>query len=145
MKREHGQGEVGLVIAVAVGVVLVVGLLFGFIASAKSFNRYQKVADNKTNRQVIRANARNQVLVNETRIKQTAQLIQVEKQKAAIRVQEAMGISASQRIINHTLTPLYLQHEAIKAQSEMAHGQNHTVVYVPAGDNGVPLVQTLEK
>jgi hypothetical protein len=128
-----------------IGVVLACGVLFGSCAGVKSFNRYQKVADNKTNRQVIRANAKNAVLVNETKIKQTHQLIQVEKQKADIRVQEAKGIASAQHIINATLTPLYLQHEAVKAQLEMAKGTNHTVVYVPAGANGVPLVQTVEK
>lgn len=143
--NQRGQGELGLVITVAAAIVLGAGVLMGGCAGVMSFSRYQKVADNRTNRQVIRANARNQVLVNETRIKQTAQLIQVEKQRAAIRVQEAKGIATSQQIINRSLTPLYLQHEAIKAQMVMAKGQNHTVVYVPAGENGVPLVQSVEK
>ncbi len=89
---------------------------------------------------MIRANAKNQVLVNETKIKQTHQLIQVENQQAAIRVAEAHGIQKAQSIINASLTPLYLQHEAIKAQLAMAKGKNHTVVYVPSGDVGVPLV-----
>ena len=31
-------------------------------------------------------------------------------------------------------------HEAIKAQLAMAKGRNHTVVYVPTGNVGVPLV-----
>ena len=132
-----------LITTVSVCFLVIFGsaLLVGGCAGMKSFMRYQKVADNKTNRQVIRANAKNRVLINETRIKQTHQLIQVERQKAAIRIQEAKGIQSAQKIINASLTPLYLQHEAIKAQMAMAKGQNHTVVYVPAGENGVPLVQ----
>ena len=39
---------------------------------------------------------------------------------AEIRVEEAKGIAEAQRIINATLTPYYLQHEAIGAQLQMA-------------------------
>ena len=37
--------------------------------------------------------------------------------------------------------PDYLQHEAIAAQREMANSPNHTTVYIPVGNNGIPLVQ----
>ena len=50
------------------------------------------------------------------------------------------GIAEAQRIINATLTPNYLQHEAIQAQEEMAASPNHTTVYIPVGTNGLPLV-----
>jgi len=63
---------------------------------------------------------------------------------AEIRVEEAKGIAEAQRIINATLTPYYLQHEAIGAQLEMAKAPNHTTVYIPVGANGLPLVQTIE-
>ncbi|MEN8181270.1 MAG: SPFH domain-containing protein [Myxococcota bacterium] len=61
---------------------------------------------------------------------------------AEIRVEEAKGIAEAQRIINETLTPNYLQHEAINAQLEMADAPNHTTVYIPVGTNGLPLVHT---
>ncbi|MCG8587696.1 MAG: hypothetical protein MJE66_00205 [Proteobacteria bacterium] len=64
---------------------------------------------------------------------------------AEIRIEEAKGIAEAQRIINATLTPNYLQHEAIGAQLEMAASPNHTTVYIPVGPNGLPLVQTLER
>lgn len=64
---------------------------------------------------------------------------------AEIRVEEARGIAEAQRIINATLTPYYLQHEAIGAQLEMAASPNHTTVYIPVGTNGLPLVQTVER
>lgn len=144
MRNESGQTGVGVLLG-GIGVVLACGVLFASCAGIKTYTRYQKVQDNKVDRQILRANAKNQVLVNETKIKQTHQLIQVENQQAAIRVAEAKGIQSAQRIINASLTPLYLQHEAIKAQLAMAKGENHTVVYVPAGENGVPLVQTVAK
>lgn len=62
---------------------------------------------------------------------------------AEIRIEEARGIAEAQKIINATLTPAYLQHEAIQAQLEMADSPNHTTVYIPVGTNGVPLVQNL--
>jgi hypothetical protein len=61
---------------------------------------------------------------------------------AEIRIEEAKGIAEAQRIINATLTPYYLQHEAIGAQLEMASSPNHTTVYIPVGNNGLPLVHT---
>lgn len=109
--------------------VFIVAMMFAF----PSFIRYQ-----------TRADANNEVQVNEIRIRQQEQLIQVEKQKAQIRVEEAKGIRDSQELINATLTNQYLQHEAIQAQVKMAGSPNHTQIYIPVGNNGIPLVKTLE-
>jgi hypothetical protein len=118
---------IGIVVTVLV-VALFVCLMFGVPA----WHRYQRVQ-----------NANNEIAVNAMRIKQTEQLVQVEKQKADIRVQEALGIAESQKIINATLTDRYLQHEAIQAQTQMAGSPNHTQIYIPVGTNGIPLVKTL--
>jgi len=67
-----------------------------------------------------------------------------EKKEAERKIIEAKGIAKAQEIINKTLTPAYLQHEAIKAQMMMANSPNHTTVYIPSGDNGIPLVRILE-
>ena len=93
----------------------------------------------------VRANAANEIQVNELRIQQTAQLVQVEKQKAEIRIVDAEGIAKSQQIINATLTDRYLQHEAIQAQTQMANSPNHTTIYIPSGNNGIPLVKTVDE
>lgn len=68
-----------------------------------------------------------------------------ESQEAERKIIEAGGIAKSQEIINKTLTNAYLQHEAIQAQMKMAANQNHTTVYIPSGDNGIPLVRTVNK
>jgi regulator of protease activity HflC (stomatin/prohibitin superfamily) len=68
-----------------------------------------------------------------------------QSQEAERVIIEAKGIAAAQAIINKTLTPQYLQHEAIQAQVAMANGPNHTVVYIPSGDNGIPLVRAMNK
>jgi hypothetical protein len=57
---------------------------------------------------------------------------------------DAQGIAESQRIINATLTDRYLQHEAIQAQLQMANSPNHTTIYIPSGNNGIPLVKTVD-
>jgi len=92
-----------------------------------------------------RANAANEIQVNELRIQQTEQLVQVEKQKAQIRFVDAEGIAKSQQIINATLTDRYLQHEAIQSQMTMANSPNHTTIYIPSGNNGIPLVKTVDE
>ena len=103
-----------------------------FAYGCPAFLRYQRVMD-----------AQNTIKVNELSIQQTEQLVQVEKQKAAIRVADANGIAEAQRIINATLTDRYLQHEAIQAQLQMAGSPNHTQIYIPVGTNGIPLVKTI--
>lgn len=116
--------------AFAFGVVVLAFLLWGI----PEYGRYQ-----------TRANAANEIQVNELRIQQTEQLVQVEKQKAQIRIVDAEGIARSQQIINATLTDRYLQHEAIQSQMTMANSPNHTTIYIPSGNNGIPLVKTVDE
>jgi hypothetical protein len=119
--------------ATTVGVLILVGvLLFGVGYTNRVYQRHQRIAD-----------ARNEVKVTQIQIARTTQLVEVENQEAAIRVAEANGIAQAQTIINGSLTPLYLQHEAIQAQIQMAQGTNHTVVYIPIGNEGIPLVGTV--
>ncbi len=69
----------------------------------------------------------------------------IAKKDAEIRIEEAKGIAEAQKIINSTLTPNYLQHEAINAQLKMASSPNHTTVYIPSGPNGIPLIGTMNQ
>ena len=127
-------------VATALAVVIVIAAGFGGCAAVKSFNRGQ-----------ARADANNQVAITHIRIqqaKQQAQIVNAEIQatvaEANKRYQEAVGIRRAQDEISKTLTPLYIQHEAIQAEEQIAtSGQNNTVVYVPSGAQGVPLVQNV--
>ena len=114
------------------GLLIVAGLAL-VLWGVPVYNRYQ-----------TRANEANKILVNELQIRQTEQLVQVERQKAQIRIVDAEGIAKSQQIINATLTDRYLQHEAIQAQLQMANSPNHTTIYIPSGNNGIPLVKTVD-
>lgn len=127
--RHEGVVTTFLVAIVIAFILGLVGLGINYIAHGlRNYSRGQRLADE-----------RNQVLVNEIQIQQTHQLVQVAQQKAQIKVEEAKGIAESQRIINNTLTPLYLQHEAIQAQES----QSNKIIYVPSGNQGIPLVNAI--
>lgn len=136
----EGDFKVGKAIIVScLALILMVVVSVAGCAGCKSYERYQKRADaiNKTAivKQGIKT-AQQQALVNKAQIAATI----AEAQK---RREEAKGLRDAQDTVQATLTPLYIQHEAIQAQKETASsGQNNTVIYVPSGSNGVPLVQT---
>lgn len=119
---------------VIVTIILILVVVYGMGFLYKIIERYQKVQD-----------ARNEVAVNEMKIQQTEQLVKVEQQKAEIKIVEAKGIAEAQKIINATLTDKYLQHEAIMAQEKMANSPNHTTIYIPSGQNGIPMVNTVNE
>lgn len=109
-------------------VVLVLALMIGLPA----YGRYQRLQ-----------NEHNQTAINDIQIAQTQQLVKVQEQKAQIQIQQAYGIAKAQDIIKSTLTPAYLQYEAIEAQKAEINSPNHTVIYIPSSSNGVPLVSTV--
>lgn len=113
-----------------IGIVIAV-LILAAAWALPAYSRYQ-----------ARQDAANQIQLNSLRIQQTQQLVEVEKQKAEIKITEAYGIAKAQEIINATLTDKYLQHEAIQSQEKMADSPNHTTIYIPSGENGIPLVHT---
>ena len=82
---------------------------------------------------------------------QEAEAMQYKKQKAEqqaeIKIIEAQGLAKAQRIINSTLTPTYLQHEAIEAYSKLAGSPNTTFVILPTSPNssGMPLILNAPK
>jgi regulator of protease activity HflC (stomatin/prohibitin superfamily) len=68
--------------------------------------------------------------------------VEIARREADRVVAEARGKAEATQILQSKLTPLYVQHEAIEAQKALATSQNHTVIYIPVGPNGVPLVST---
>jgi hypothetical protein len=115
--------------AVVVGLFLLVGAFFG----VKEIGRYQKRADANNRVKVTAINIRN--------AQQQAQVVRAEiaatKANAEKRFQQSVGIRRAQDEIARTLTPLYVQHEAIEAQRQGGAG-SHT--YIPVGPQGIPLV-----
>lgn len=134
----------GKAIAGIAGACLALVLLAcGGFAGVKAFNRYQQVQDANTKAQVARINAENQTAVNRLTISAQEQRVQITKQEAQIRVEQAKGIRDAQDTISATLTPLYVQMQLVDAMEHIAEsGKNNTVIYIPVGPNGLPLVAT---
>lgn len=130
MNQTLNVWKASTVLVVSALVLILAG--FAFVAATKSFNRYQK-----------RADANNQVSVYNIEIRQQEQRVQIAKQQAEIRRQNAIGIREAQDQIAKTLTPLYVQFEMTEALKAIAEsGSNNSVVYIPAGAAGIPLVAT---
>lgn len=65
--------------------------------------------------------------------------IEIERKERTKREVQAQGIANAMQIIRGQLSDMYIQHEAIEAQKLMVNSPNHTVVYIPVGNMGVPL------
>lgn len=66
---------------------------------------------------------------------------QVAEQDALIVVTNAQGRAAAQRIVNETLTPLYVQHEMLEGFKQLSRSSRVTIVAAPTGDSGgAPIV-----
>lgn len=120
-----------------VAITLLLALMLGAAAGCKEYNRFQKRADANNAvkiTHILIQKAEQQAQINRAQIEAT-------KAEAQKRREEAKGIRDAQDTINATLTPLYVQHEAIQAQKAIAaSGRNNTVIYVPAGTNGTPTI-----
>jgi regulator of protease activity HflC (stomatin/prohibitin superfamily) len=68
--------------------------------------------------------------------------IEIERKERVKREVQAQGIANAMEIIRGQLSGMYIQHEAIEAQKLMVNSPNHTVVYIPVGNMGVPLTGT---
>lgn len=61
---------------------------------------------------------------------------QIAEQEAQIVVTNARGRAAAQRIVNETLTPLYVQHEMLESFTQLSRSQRVTIIAAPTGDSG---------
>lgn len=83
-------------------------------------------------------NAINAKVEAEQRAAQQAFELDKSKQQAQIRVVEAQGLADSQKIIQSTLTPAYLQYEYIKALQATIGSPNHSTLVLPFDKNMTP-------
>jgi regulator of protease activity HflC (stomatin/prohibitin superfamily) len=60
---------------------------------------------------------------------------QIAQQEAEIMVANARGRAAAQRVVNETLTPLYVQHEMLVAFQALSRSPRATVLVVPMGES----------
>lgn len=144
-RRRNEAGTVGegaiATILVVLAIAFVIGILIGSWSVIKTVHRHQQVADAKNAVKTTQIRANNQTKLNQIRIAQQAQLVKVAQQKAQIRYENSKGVREAQDEIAQTLTPLYVQFEMVEALKQIAQsGKNNTVVYLPSGDAGIPLV-----
>jgi regulator of protease activity HflC (stomatin/prohibitin superfamily) len=64
------------------------------------------------------------------------------KLEAQKKIEEARGIQEANNLIAGSLTDRYLQYQAIVSQNAQVNSPNHTVIYIPVGPMGVPIVGT---
>jgi regulator of protease activity HflC (stomatin/prohibitin superfamily) len=107
---------------------------FEIVAALVSDIRYPDVVANAIAQKI----AATQVLEQKTTE------IQITVKDAEKREKEAEGVARAMATIKSQLTPEYLQYEAIKAQLTMVSSPNHTVMYIPVGGMGVPLMGTID-
>ncbi len=107
---------------------------FEIIAALVSEIRYPEAVENAVAQKI----AATQLLEQKTTE------IQITVKEAEKREKEAEGVAHAMATIRGQLTPAYLQYEAIKAQLAMVSSPNHTVMYIPVGPMGVPLVGTID-
>lgn len=125
------------VLAIALALALIIGGTWGF----KAFNRTQRVADTKNVVTTSRISANNQVELNRIKISQQEQRVKIAEQEAEVRLREARGVKAAQDEIAKTLTPEYIQYEMTKVLADIAKsGSNSSVIYIPTGPDGLPVV-----
>lgn len=113
-KSEEGQAE-GL--AIVFVIVIVIAIIVSLMFLVPAYNRSQRLK-----------NAHNQVKVTAIQIQNQHQRVQIATQKAEIRFQNSLGIRRAQDEIAKTLTPAYLQWEAIQAQLALAGSKNSTFI-----------------
>lgn len=61
---------------------------------------------------------------------------QIAEQEATIMITTARGRAAAQRIVNETLTPLYVQHEMLEGFRNLSRSSRVTIIAAPSGDRG---------
>jgi predicted histidine transporter YuiF (NhaC family) len=133
--REIIDIAVATIIAI-VALAVLIGTLIAMLSGYKAWHRAQQRADANNRVRVTAINIRTAqqqakvVAANDDRVRALADQ----------RLIAARGIRNAQDEIQSTLTPLYVQFEAVQAQLAMAKSQNHTIIYVPAGTNGTPVI-----
>lgn len=82
-------------------------------------------------------------LAAEQDLERMARERQIAEQEAQIMVTQAKGRAAAQRIVNETLTPLYVQHEMLEGFRALSKSPRVTIVATPYGDGASPVIVSL--
>jgi regulator of protease activity HflC (stomatin/prohibitin superfamily) len=81
-----------------------------------------------------------QKLAAEQDLERMAREQQIAEQQAQIMVTQAKGRAAAQRIVNETLTPLYVQHEMLEGFRALSKSPRVTIISTPVGGGSSPVI-----
>jgi hypothetical protein len=125
-------------LAVLLGITALTATGVGLSWGLKAYKRAELRADARNRVQITRIDSKRasaQALIARAQIATTVA-------QAQARYQDAVGTRRAQDEISRTLTGRYLQYQAIQAQKAIGtSGRNNTLIYLPSGSGGVPLVQ----
>jgi regulator of protease activity HflC (stomatin/prohibitin superfamily) len=128
------------VIGISVIMLLVILVIGGLMVGIPHYRVYVQQLRGKA--ELAEAEYSKQVAVQSAKAKlESATLL------AEAEVERAKGVAKANEIIGTSLNNggyKYMQYLAIEAQKEMAASPNHTTVYIPSGENGIPLVKAIE-
>ena len=79
-------------------------------------------------------------LATEQKLQQKEFETRIAEKDAQIKIIESKGQQISQRIIDSTLTPNYLQYRALDVQKALINSSNTSFYFVPVGSNGIPII-----
>lgn len=129
------MSDKAIVVLVTVFVLLLAAL---GLAGCPAYNVYSAGMHGRA--QLAEANFGRQALVAKARAENEAATLYAEAE-----VTRAKGAAQSAAIISRSLenNTAYLQYLAIQSQKAMADSPNHTTVYIPTGQNGIPLVKAI--
>lgn len=141
MTKANGDlNGVGYAVAWAIGIFLVFALIAGGIGGCgayKGWQRGQRQADARNRVAITRIEIQNQ----DQQAKVVAAQNGIVQAQAHQRYLQAVGVRKAQDEISKTLTPAYIQWDSIQALLKLGEsGRNNTVVYMPAGQAGVPTI-----
>ncbi len=123
-----------IVISALVVIVFVAGLLAGI----PQYRVWSKGLAGQA--QLREAEYSRQVLIEEARAEMEAAKLLREAE-----VERAWGAAEAMEIIKKEIDDNYLIYLSIQAQKKMADSPNHTTVYIPVGEMGIPLIRDVEK
>jgi hypothetical protein len=113
--------------------VILIGMVFLLVFGIGACNNWQRGQAVKNTQNKIKIATKNLALYD-LQIKQARKQAQVKKEVA-------IGQKLANEQISRRLTPLFVQYEMIEALKAIAaSGKNNSVIYIPSGANGVPLI-----
>jgi len=137
---EIGEKIIGFILVV-IGISILVGLFI--LLPMWAIPKYGVYKQNLKGQ----ANLKQQEYEKQIKIEDAKAELESASLLADAEIERARGVAEANKIIDNSLSKggdKYLQYLAIDAQKKMANSPNNTIIYIPSGNNAIPLVKTIE-